>query len=88
MRKRTWVILWFIGVTVVIAVAATAVALWVNRSGRGADRLVGSWEGQGDARTGIEGKIGEEEVNISLAPADFGEGNVSEGRDAGVVIHR
>ncbi len=60
MRKRTRIILWSVGALAAIAAGATVVILLVSRPGRAADRLVGSWEGQGDERTRFEGTIGKE----------------------------
>jgi hypothetical protein len=67
MRKRTRAILWSAGALAVIAAGAAAVIFVVTRSGGGADRLVGSWEGQGDERTRIQGMIGEGKVDFPLS---------------------
>lgn len=67
MRKRTRVILWSVGGLGVIAAVATAVILLASRPGRAADRLVGSWEGQGDERTRMEGVVGKEKFDLPLA---------------------
>ncbi len=67
MGKRTRVILGSVVGLAVIAAGAMAVVLLVTRSGRTADRLVGSWEGQGDERTKLEGVIGKENVNLPLS---------------------
>jgi hypothetical protein len=67
MRKRTRVILWSVATLGVIAAGAAAVIPIVSRPVRAADRLVGSWEGQGDERTRIQGMIGEGNVDLPLS---------------------
>lgn len=58
MRKRTRAVLWSVGFLAVAAVAAVAVVL-VVRPGRAADRLVGSWQGEGAGRTNMSMNFGE-----------------------------
>ena len=58
MRRRTRLIVCSAGL-LVLAAAATAAIVLVTRSGRPADRLVGSWEGEGTGQANLDMNFGE-----------------------------
>jgi hypothetical protein len=65
MSKRMRVIL--VLSLVILASAGTAAAIVVYRNGVSADRLVGTWEGQGQEQTRMQGTIGEGDINVPLS---------------------
>jgi hypothetical protein len=66
MRRQTSIFLWSVGAAAVIAAGGAAVIFLIPRPGRGAERLVGSWEGTGEERSQIQGKIGAEKVDLPV----------------------
>jgi hypothetical protein len=66
MTKRPLIILGLILLLVFLAGAGTVAVFLVYRNRASADRLVGTWEGQGQERTRMQGTIAEGKIDAPL----------------------